>query len=157
MPATAGAAALQAVLTAGGSELAALMADVENRLGTLAGGHGALLARYAGDTIAAGGKRLRPLLVCLAAGEVVADRELLVRAATAIELIHAASLVHDDVLDRSPSAVADRRFSSPVDRRWPWPPGICCSPARSPSSRRAGRWRPCGSCPGRARASSPAS
>ena len=34
----------------------------------LAGGHGALLARYAGETIAAGGKRLRPLLVGLAAG-----------------------------------------------------------------------------------------
>ena len=34
----------------------------------LAGGHGPLLARHAGDTIAAGGKRLRPLLVCLAAG-----------------------------------------------------------------------------------------
>ena len=30
--------------------------------------HGAALARHAGDTIAAGGKRLRPLLVCLAAG-----------------------------------------------------------------------------------------
>jgi geranylgeranyl pyrophosphate synthase len=102
MSATAGASALQAVIAAGGPELGGLMAEVEDRLARLATGHGAELARYGGDTISAGGKRLRPLLVCLAAGDAVVDRALLVRAAAAIELIHAASLVHDDVLDRSP-------------------------------------------------------
>ena len=35
---------------------------------TLATGHGPVLAEHAGDTIAAGGKRLRPLLVLLAGG-----------------------------------------------------------------------------------------
>ncbi len=105
MSATAGASALQAVITAGGPALAELMAEVEERLGASCRPATARSSRrYGGDTIAAGGKRLRPLLVCLAAGETVADRALLVRAATAIELIHAASLVHDDVLDRSPRA-----------------------------------------------------
>jgi geranylgeranyl pyrophosphate synthase len=58
-----------------------------------------LLARYAGDTIAAGGKRLRPLLVCLAAGAPPPETPGLTRAAVAVELIHGATLVHDDVLD----------------------------------------------------------
>src|SRR5207248_11702082 len=61
--------------------------------------HGAMLQRYAGDTIAAGGKRLRPLLVCLAAGAPPPETDGLVRAAVAVELVHAATLVHDDVLD----------------------------------------------------------
>nr|WP_246344663.1 polyprenyl synthetase family protein [Conexibacter arvalis] len=79
------------------------MERVEARLAALASGHGPVLARHGGATIAAGGKRLRPLLVFLAAGEeaaTAADR--LVRAAAAVELIHSASLVHDDVLDRAP-------------------------------------------------------
>jgi farnesyl diphosphate synthase len=50
--------------------------------------------RYA---VLGGGKRVRPLLV-LAAGEAVgAPRERLVPAACAVELIHAYSLVHDDL------------------------------------------------------------
>jgi farnesyl diphosphate synthase len=44
-----------------------------------------------------GGKRVRPLLV-FAAGELFnADRAALARAATAVEMIHAYSLVHDDM------------------------------------------------------------
>jgi geranylgeranyl pyrophosphate synthase len=87
------------VLAAGGTELARLMDQVEARMRELTGAHGALLARHAGETIAAGGKRLRPLLVCLAAGVPAPPRAGLVRAAVAVELIHAATLVHDDVLD----------------------------------------------------------
>ncbi|HET6317888.1 MAG TPA: polyprenyl synthetase family protein, partial [Chloroflexota bacterium] len=48
-----------------------------------------------------GGKRLRPLLVLAAAEAVGADareqREAALRAAVAVELIHAYSLVHDDM------------------------------------------------------------
>src|SRR5438874_2163042 len=65
----------------------------------IAGGHGEVLARHGGDTIAAGGKRLRPLLVFIVAGEAPAACAGLVRAAVAVELIHSATLVHDDVLD----------------------------------------------------------
>ena len=68
----------------------------------LATGHGPVLARYAGETIAAGGKRLRPLLVCIAAGAPPPETDGLVRAAVAVELVHGATLVHDDVLDGSP-------------------------------------------------------
>jgi geranylgeranyl pyrophosphate synthase len=92
---------VQAVVDAGGAEVSRVMDRVEARMGELAAGHGPLLGRYAGDTIAAGGKRLRPLLVCLAAGVPAPDSELLVRAAVSVELVHGATLVHDDVLDGS--------------------------------------------------------
>ena len=93
--------AVDAVLRAGGPRLAVLLERTEERLVALAAGHGATLARHATTTISAGGKRLRPLLVFLAAGPEanVAVEARLVRAATAVELIHSASLVHDDVLD----------------------------------------------------------
>jgi geranylgeranyl pyrophosphate synthase len=92
---------VQAVVEAGGAEIPRLMERVERRMGELARGHGPLLGQHAGETIAAGGKRLRPLLVCLAAGVPAPETESLVRAAVAVELVHAATLVHDDVLDNS--------------------------------------------------------
>src|SRR6185312_13745699 len=91
----------QAVVDAGGAELTRIMDRAEQRMGELAAGHGPVLARHAGDTIAAGGKRLRPLLVCLTAGVPPPESEGLVRAAVAVELVHGATLVHDDVLDGS--------------------------------------------------------
>jgi geranylgeranyl pyrophosphate synthase len=93
--------AVQAVVDAGGAEALKVMERVERRMGELAGGYGPRLERFAGDTIAAGGKRLRPLLVCLCAGVPVPESDGLVRAAVAVELVHAATLVHDDVLDGS--------------------------------------------------------
>lgn len=44
-----------------------------------------------------GGKRLRPLLVLAAADAVQGQRQAALRAACAVELIHAYSLVHDDL------------------------------------------------------------
>ena len=85
------------VIRAAGEHVPGLLSRVEERLAGLAAGHGVALAAHAGATIAAGGKRLRPLLVFLAADE--EDGEGLVRAATAVELVHSATLVHDDVLD----------------------------------------------------------
>jgi geranylgeranyl pyrophosphate synthase len=96
------AGAVQAVVDAGGAEVSRVMSRVEARMGELASGHGPVLARYAGETIAAGGKRLRPLLVCLAAGVPTPENDAVVRAAVAVELVHGATLVHDDVLDGSP-------------------------------------------------------
>ena len=94
--------AVQAVVAAGGDPAARLMERLERRLVTLGTGHGSLLARHAGETIAAGGKRLRPLLLFLAAGAPPPESDALLRAAVAVELVHSATLVHDDVLDGSP-------------------------------------------------------
>ena len=96
------AAAVGAIVDAAGPHVPALLARVEERLTEVAAGHGPILAEHAGSTIAAGGKRLRPLLVLLAAGEPGGDDRALVSAAAAVELVHSATLVHDDVLDAAP-------------------------------------------------------
>ncbi len=93
--------AVQAVVEAGGAPASRLMDQLEHRLAEAAGGHGPLLRGHAGDMIAAGGKRLRPLLVFLAAGAPPPETDGLLRAAVAVELVHSATLVHDDVLDGS--------------------------------------------------------
>lgn len=93
---------IQAVLDAGGAPASRLIGRLEARMAELAAGHGEQLARYAGDTLSAGGKRLRPLLVFLAAGAPPPETDGLLRAAVAVELVHSATLVHDDVLDGSP-------------------------------------------------------
>jgi geranylgeranyl pyrophosphate synthase len=89
-----------AVLDASSRWLPARLGKVEETLREQSRGHGELLAEAAGATLAAGGKRLRPLLVLLCAGAAGGDEA--VRAAAAIELVHMATLVHDDVLDDAP-------------------------------------------------------
>jgi geranylgeranyl pyrophosphate synthase len=95
-------AQLGAVLSAGGPALAGLLERTEARLVEVAAGHGAELGAHATGTLAAGGKRLRPVLVFLCGGQGnrgAQDDERLVAAGAAVELLHMATLVHDDVLD----------------------------------------------------------
>ena len=89
-----------AVMDAASAWLPAKMADVEDRLAKQVAGHGERLSEEAVATLAAGGKRLRPLLVLMAAGDSAGERA--VRAAAAVELLHMATLVHDDILDGAP-------------------------------------------------------
>jgi len=89
-----------AVLDASSRWLPSRLGEVEDRLRTAIDGHGETLGEDAAATLEAGGKRLRPMLVLLCAGEEGGERS--VRAATSIELIHMATLVHDDVLDQAP-------------------------------------------------------
>jgi geranylgeranyl pyrophosphate synthase len=89
-----------AVMDAASAWLPARMAEVEDRLATLSAGYGDRLGAEAEATLTAGGKRLRPLLVLMAAGD--GAGEPAVRAAAAVELVHMATLVHDDVLDGAP-------------------------------------------------------
>jgi geranylgeranyl pyrophosphate synthase len=86
------------VMVAGGDRLRTLMDDVEQLLAGITSAYGSELTRSAGTTLAAGGKRLRPLLVFIC-GEGAEHREPLVRAGAAVELVHMATLVHDDVVD----------------------------------------------------------
>jgi geranylgeranyl pyrophosphate synthase len=123
--------AVELIMRRGGAGLRERMARIELHLEQVTADAGAPLASHANATIVAGGKRLRPLLVVLAAeaaGGVLLppdpDRpspvplpdpgpdlsrdgqhdpaegeECLVRAAVAVELVHSATLVHDDVID----------------------------------------------------------
>ncbi len=97
--------AVEAIMQGGGEELRARMNRTEHSLKAVTEHAGVPLATHATATVAAGGKRLRPLLVVLAAesaGGPTRDEqgeESLVRAAVAVELVHSATLVHDDVID----------------------------------------------------------
>ena len=99
--------AIEALVLAGGDRLRERMTCIELCLERVSAAAGAPLAAYATATINAGGKRLRPLLVVLAAEsappgpEGAAAEECLVRAAAAVELVHSATLVHDDVIDEA--------------------------------------------------------
>lgn len=101
----AGTDGLAAIVRRGGELLAARMARIERHLEQVSAEAGIPLGDHARATIAAGGKRLRPLLVVLAAESAGGPplgsegEHALVRAAAAVELVHSATLVHDDVID----------------------------------------------------------
>lgn len=61
----------------------------------------ALIPELAGYVIAAGGKRLRPALTLLSARLCGYDGERHIALAAAVEFIHTATLLHDDVVDES--------------------------------------------------------
>ncbi len=74
-----------------------------------------LLSQVAEHLIAAGGKRIRPLLTIAAAsacGGKVSEEVL--QAGVAVELVHLASLYHDDVMDEA----STRRAVASVNARW---------------------------------------
>jgi len=77
--------------------------EVEERLVAVGERAPEALVRPSLETLTSGGKRLRPLLLVLAAGIGEPDREALLKAATAIEVLHTATLVHDDIVDRAES------------------------------------------------------
>ena len=82
--------------------MAADLAAVETALRDEIQGDPAVVAAPMADLFAAGGKRLRPALVLLSARFGDYNLDKLIPAAMAVELTHAATLVHDDVIDRSP-------------------------------------------------------
>jgi geranylgeranyl pyrophosphate synthase len=96
---------IDAIMRRGGEGLRDRMVRTELHLEQVAAQAGASLASQANATVIAGGKRLRPLLVVLAAEsaggppDTIEGEQRLVRAAVAVELVHSATLVHDDLID----------------------------------------------------------
>ena len=74
----------------------------------------ALIPQLAGHVVAAGGKRLRPLLTLAATKLCGYLGERHIRLATCVEFIHTATLLHDDVVDDS----ALRRGQSSANAIW---------------------------------------
>ena len=60
-----------------------------------------LIPELAGHLVAAGGKRVRPMLTLIAAQLCGYRGERHIRLAAAVEFIHTATLLHDDVVDQS--------------------------------------------------------
>jgi geranylgeranyl pyrophosphate synthase len=75
------------------------MAECEQRLARAVEAPGGTLGEACTMTLAAGGKRLRPLLVLLTTKKSGIIEESQIAAGVAVEMVHMATLVHDDVLD----------------------------------------------------------
>jgi geranylgeranyl pyrophosphate synthase len=87
---------------------------VEQRLLDICGDGPEQLRSAAREAIAAGGKRLRPILVLLSARSVGEVTDLTVDLSVAVEVLHLASLIHDDVVDEA----ALRRGKPAVRQVW---------------------------------------
>src|SRR5690625_5860713 len=77
--------------------------DIENRLTEVVAADNRILHEASLQLLRAGGKRIRPVFVLLAAqfGNYRDNIEQVKSIAVALELIHMASLVHDDVVDNA--------------------------------------------------------
>src|SRR5512143_1944145 len=73
-----------------------------------------LVSEAIGHLLGSGGKRIRPSLALLAGRLYPADRQKIVSLAAAVEMLHTATLVHDDVVDGS----LLRRGSPTLNARW---------------------------------------
>ncbi len=81
--------------------IAGELTKVEERLRDTADVQYAPLAEVVRYVVGSGGKRIRPALVLLVAKFYPADFEKVVYLAAAVETLHSATLVHDDMIDRS--------------------------------------------------------
>ena len=94
---------------------------------------------------AGGGKRLRPILVLLS-GRMLGDvNPMLIRMAAVVEMIHTATLVHDDVIDLAKPGAAGRRSTwcgATIPRCWR-ATGSTCRPSRWPCASAISRRSTC--------------
>lgn len=97
-------------------ELSADLAKVDEAIASSVASAAPIPWQIMTDFLAAGGKRLRPMLVLLAARAAMGcvNEQQLISIAACTELLHMASLLHDDVVDE-----ADTRRGMPsVNARW---------------------------------------
>ena len=104
-------AAVLPIVSAAGAHVPEVLAEVEARAAEGGVARHATARRRGTGTVAAGGKRLGPLLAIIVGGPDVADpgspaREAVVRGGVAVELTHTATLLHDDVLEPACCAAA---------------------------------------------------
>lgn len=72
---------------------------VEERIRSKADGHNPTLAAALNHLLSSGGKRIRVVVTLLAGKMILADTDRLITLAAAIEALHTATLVHDDLID----------------------------------------------------------
>lgn len=96
------------------ARVSAGVAEAERQLAEAVSAPERLVAEAAAHLLLAGGKRVRPLLVTLCAEFGDPSSPQVPRAAIAVELIHLATLYHDDVMDEADV----RRGSDSANARW---------------------------------------
>ena len=93
-----------------GDDLRAVESEIARTLDSPIG----LIQKMGGYIAGAGGKRLRPILLLLAARLAGYRGARGVRLASVVELLHTATLIHDDVVDQAPL----RRGRPSANARW---------------------------------------
>jgi octaprenyl-diphosphate synthase len=93
-----------------GEELGAVEQEIRSQLRSPV----ELIQEMGGYIASAGGKRLRPMLLLLAARLAGYRGPRSIRLACAVELLHTATLIHDDVVDQAPL----RRGQPSVNAQW---------------------------------------
>jgi heptaprenyl diphosphate synthase len=96
------------------TQLVSQMAQVESLLRSHTRSEYPFVDETAHHLVAAGGKRLRPLLTLLTAQYGDSNAEGVIAAAVACEITHLATLYHDDVMDEAPL----RRGVESANMRW---------------------------------------
>jgi len=91
-----------------------LLSQVENRMRSEAEDRNSNLTLALSHLIAAGGKRIRPAVALLIGKMLDADESALITLAAAIELLHTATLVHDDLID----GALFRRGNATLNAQW---------------------------------------
>lgn len=94
--------------------LSAELVTVEQHIDTVLESDTALMREVAEYVIRTRGKRLRPMLAILAAKAAEYDGPEHTKVAAAMELVHTATLLHDDVIDHAPL----RRSLPSVNKKW---------------------------------------
>jgi octaprenyl-diphosphate synthase len=77
------------------------LAAVEREFALQSKSQVAVVADIAGYLITGGGKRLRPLLLLLAAKSLGSKSDARIRLGAVVEMLHTATLVHDDIIDEA--------------------------------------------------------
>lgn len=87
---------------------------IEERIKEVTNTDNQMITTAANHLIDAGGKRIRPIFVLLSSQFGQANQDEIINVAVALELIHMASLVHDDVIDFA----SVRRGQPTVNEKW---------------------------------------
>jgi len=106
--------AVLAAQAARGIDLVPILDEVEARLRKRVDSASAFVAQTARHLIEAGGKRFRPMILALAAHVGDPDDPRIADAAVVVELVHLATLYHDDVIDEA----VMRRGAASANSRW---------------------------------------
>ena len=105
---------LQSVDPALAESILANLSSVEDSLAVAAHADDPFINEAASHLLKAGGKRFRPMLTLLGAQLGNGVNDDVIKSAVAVELVHLASLYHDDVMDEAPR----RRGAESANTRW---------------------------------------
>lgn len=96
------------------TQVQALLPEVEERMRSLADGYQPELGQALQQLLSSGGKRVRPTVSLLVSGMLGVEHRLSITLGAAVEVLHTATLVHDDLID----GATLRRGNPTLNAKW---------------------------------------